>query len=119
MRTGPFTFRFFSLAPLIKSAQTEKKNHKIAQVGEYFFSCFLKWRFQTRSWLRIAYEVIIAIHFKGYPHSQQVEALCRGEQNHITTVDKSHYYKFKLYLSHYQLEDPASNSDSTTFTSYD
>lgn len=23
MRTGPFTFRFFSLAPLIKSAQTE------------------------------------------------------------------------------------------------
>lgn len=55
MRTGPFTFRFFSLAPRIRSAQTEEhekdkdlNKKQPALTPDYFY----------KPWLRIAYTVV-------------------------------------------------------------
>lgn len=53
MRTGPFTFRFFSLAPRIRSAQTEDNTRKLCKISatSNHFLVLLK-----KPWLRIAYK---------------------------------------------------------------
>lgn len=64
MRTGPFTLRFFSLAPLIKSAQTEKykKKKKFQAWVVVFFLFVLSEDLEKLRWLGIAYRVITVIH---------------------------------------------------------
>lgn len=53
MRTGPFTFRFFSLAPRIKSAQTVDEKPKFTHTCAHTHSHHTF----KKLWLRIAYTV--------------------------------------------------------------
>lgn len=69
MRTGPFTFRFFSLAPRIKSAQTVDGKPKFTHTHTRV-RCHPILR---KLWLRIAYTVTRVGLLKVCPHSSGVD----------------------------------------------